>query len=163
MIKVIMTTWKSFMPISFAIFILSVSYGNFHSKIAFNNKAFAADIDPKANSILQEMSYYLGSKSKYSFKADIMFDDTLPSGQRLQISATEEVFVHKSDKVLINYISDVSSIKFWYDGNYVTLLDRNSNLYSQVAVSKSIDQVFDELLKLYEYSLPLPAGIIEPV
>ncbi|HVY55299.1 MAG TPA: hypothetical protein VHC46_06040, partial [Thermodesulfobacteriota bacterium] len=53
-----------------------------------HGSAYAQDtnpkIDPKAASILQEMSYYLGSKYEYTYKAEMMFDDVLESKQKIQ-------------------------------------------------------------------------------
>ncbi|MDA2919900.1 DUF2092 domain-containing protein [Desulfobacterota bacterium AH_259_B03_O07] len=175
MIEVVKRTWKGFVRFSLVLIIVSVSFGAVSSTIAFIKGASAADnkpnediiiedsistssgrdiIDQRADSLLKEMSYFLGSKLNYTFKAEIMFDNILSSGRKVQYSAEEKVFVQKPNKVYIEYISDLGGKKFWYDGNNLTLLDPISGLYSKVKVPNSIDQAFDEIWDEYEYSPP---------
>jgi hypothetical protein len=175
MIDLSLNIWKKFLQISIALFIVSVCFGNYPAIVAFHKNAFASEnkpqsdniiedsvstssdthkIDPKADSLLTEMSDFLGSKYKYTFKAEIMFDDILDSRRKLQRSASEKVFVQKPNKVYIEYISDVGGQKFWYDDSNVTILDLPGSLYSKIVVPNSINQAFDELLKRYDYSLP---------
>ncbi|MGE0368906.1 MAG: DUF2092 domain-containing protein, partial [Candidatus Dadabacteria bacterium] len=45
------------------------------------------NIDSESAAVLQSMSNYLGSRSDYSFKADIMYDEVLSSGQKVQYGA----------------------------------------------------------------------------
>lgn len=175
MIDLSLNVWKKSLQISLALFMVSVCIGNYPANVAFKKNAFASDnkpqgdniiedsvstssdihkIDPKADSLLKEMSDFLGTKYKYSFKAEIMFDDIIDSGRKLQRSASEKVFVQKTNKVYIEYISDVGGQKFWYDDSNVTILDLPRSLYSKIVVPTSIDQAFDELLKRYDYSTP---------
>lgn len=175
MIDLSLNVWKKSLQISLALFMVSVCIGNYPANVAFKKNAFASDnkpqgdniiedsvstssdihkIDPKADSLLKEMSDFLGTKYKYSFKAEIMFDDIIDSGRKLQRSASEKVFVQKTNKVYIEYISDVGGQKFWYDDSNVTILDLPRSLYSKIVVPNSIDQAFDELLKRYDYSTP---------
>jgi hypothetical protein len=176
MIDLSLNVWKKSLQISLALFMVSVCIGNYPANVAFKKNAFASDnkpqgdniiedsvstssdihkIDPKADSLLKEMSDFLGTKYKYSFKAEIMFDDVIDSGRKLQRSGSEKVFVQKTNKVYIEYISDVGGQKFWYDDSNVTILDLPRSLYSKIVVPNSIDQAFDELLKRYDYSTPL--------
>jgi hypothetical protein len=175
MIDLSLNVWKKSLQISLALFMVSVCIGNYPANVAFKKNAFASDnkpqgdniiedsvstssdihkIDPKADSLLKEMSDFLGTKYKYSFKAEIMFDDVIDSGRKLQRSGSEKVFVQKTNKVYIEYISDVGGQKFWYDDSNVTILDLPRSLYSKIVVPNSIDQAFDELLKRYDYSTP---------
>lgn len=175
MIDLSLNIWKKFPQISLALFIVSVCFGSCPAIFAISKNALASDnkpksdnviedtvptssdtdkIDPKADSLLREMSDLLGSKYKYTFKADIMFDEILDSGRKLQRSASEKVFVQKPNKVYIEYISDVGGQRFWYDDSNVTILDLPRSLYSKLVLPNSIDQAFDELLKTYDYSIP---------
>ncbi len=175
MIDLTLNIWKRLLQISLAFFIATVCFGNYPAIIAFNKNAIASDnqpesdyiiedsvstssqidkIDPKADSLLKEMSDFLGSKYKYTFKADIMYDEILDSGTKLQRSASEKVFVQKPNKVYIEYISDVSGQKFWYHDSNVTILDLPRGVYSKIVVADSIDPAFEGLLKQYNYSLP---------
>lgn len=175
MINLFLNIWNKLLQISLALFIVSVCFGNYPEMFAFNKNALASDnkpksdkiiedtvpagsdtdkIDPKADSLLKEMSYFLGSKYRYTFKADIMFDEILDSGRKLQRSALEKVFVQKPNKVYVEYIGDVGAQRFWYDDGNVTISDLPTGLYSKIVVPNTIDQAFDELLKQYNYSVP---------
>ena len=165
---------KGFMYILFA-FIIGIFWGELCTGSRFYKNAFAEDkkpivenivgdtpsagsgeniIDPKADSLLREMSYFLGSKYTYTFKAEMMFDKILSSGRRLQFSAEEKVFFQKPNKLQVDYISDDGGHKFWYDGQNLTFVDFTSNLYSRVVMPNTVDQFLNELLKEYGYSPP---------
>ena len=49
------------------------------------------NIDPRASEVLQNMSYFLGSKQEYTFKAEIMFDQLINQSRKIQYSAEEKV------------------------------------------------------------------------
>lgn len=175
MIDISLNSRKQFLQILLAILIVAICSGYYFPNAPFSKNAVASDnepqndktieyatpkgsetgkVDPRVDSLLKEMSDFLGSKYKYTFKADIMFDEILDSGRKLQTSGSEKVFVQKPNKVYIEYISDVGGQRFWYDDTNVTILDLPGNVYSKIAVPNSIDQVFDKLQKEYGYSLP---------
>lgn len=53
--------------------------------------AAALAIAPEADRALKEVGAYIGSASQFVFHADLTFDHVLPSGQKLQFSAAEEI------------------------------------------------------------------------
>ncbi len=170
--------WKRFLRISLAVFTLTVCFDLYPPISAFNKDVLASEngtdrdditedagstrsskrnIDQKAESLLGEMSDFLATKYRFTFKADIMFDEILDSGRKLQRSALEKVYVQKPNKLYIDYVSDVSAQELWYDVSSVTILDPPTGLYSKLVVPGSIDLTLDELLKRYDYSPPLSA------
>lgn len=176
MIDIIRSSWKNLLLISFVISILGFTYNYPNSKIELGKKVYAADskshkvkiskksdskstgetkIDPRTDSLLKEMAYYIGSKNNYTFKAEIMYDDILDSGRKLQISASEKVFLEKPNKVFIEYNSDNSATKLLYNDNNLTLLDLTTNLYSKIIAPGTNDKTFDQLLNVYGYAPPL--------
>lgn len=165
---------RGFMYIFFA-FIIGTFWGELCTSIEFCKNASAEDkkpieenvledttsagsgenvIDPQADSLLKEMSYFLGSKYNYTFKAEMMFDKILSSGRKLQFSAEENVFFQKPNKLQIDYISDDGGYKLWYDGQNLTFVDFTRNLYSKVVMTNTVYQILNELLKEYGYSPP---------
>ncbi len=117
--------------------------------------SYARDIDPKADEVLKKMSYYLGSKYEYTYKAEIMFDENNPIGMKLQNSAEQKVYVHKPNQIFIEYQSDIGGLKFWYNDSIATLLEFPSTQYSNVKLPSTIDQALKKLQKDYNFSLPL--------
>lgn len=114
-----------------------------------------SNIDPRTLSILREMTQFIGIKNNYTFKAELMYDNILDSGQKLQVTASEKVFLEKSDKVFIDYNGDYSAYKFLYNHDKVILLDTTTNLYTQVQAPETINATFDRLLKVYGFAPPL--------
>jgi len=119
------------------------------------NKLKSPIIDPKANVLLREMGSLLKAAKNFYFTAEIMFDDLLPSDQKLQFAAYEEISVEKPNRIFTEYLSDLGAKRFWYDGKTVTLLQGGSNYYSSVKAAPTIDKTLDELMKEYGFSPPL--------
>jgi hypothetical protein len=112
-------------------------------------------IDPKVDRLLREMGDLLKTAKHFSFDAEIMFDDLLPSDQKLQFAAYEEISVERPNRIFTEYLSDISSKRFWYNGKTMTLLDGNNNSYATVKAAPTIDKTLDDLMKEYRFSPPL--------
>jgi len=112
-------------------------------------------IDPRAKEILKKMSDYLKNARGFSFHADISFDEVLPSGLKLQFSATNKISVRRPNRIHASYDGDLDQRKFWYDGKSVTLLDTEENLYSTFAAPPEIDAAIDFAIEQYGLSVPL--------
>jgi hypothetical protein len=108
-------------------------------------------VDPKVSELLQKMGDLIKNSKEYSFHAEILYDDTLPSGQKIQFTAAQDVYVKRPDKVFTEYASDVESREFWYNGKSFTLLDRERNLYSTQKAEPTIDGTLVEIMKKYGY------------
>lgn len=109
-------------------------------------------IDPKVRELLQKTGDLIKNSREFSFHAEILYDDILPSGQKIQFAAAQDVDVKRPDKVLTKYQSDVESREFWYDGKSFTLLDRNKNLYSTAKAEPTIDGTLQEIINNYGYT-----------
>lgn len=110
------------------------------------------NIDQKAEKLLQEMSYFMGSKSQYTFKAEIMYDVVLESGQKVQYDASETVYLNKPDKFYVQYISDLGGYKIWYDAGKATLLEVPTNDFSITSLPQSVDQALNKLYEQYGFA-----------
>ena len=110
------------------------------------------DIEPRAAEILQNMSYFLGSKSTYTFKANAMFDVQIDSGQKIQYSAQEKIYLKKPDKFHIEYVSDLGGYKLWYDSGQLTMLEVPSNQFALTQLPGTVDQGLKKLLEEYGFS-----------
>ena len=146
---------KKLSRISLSIFIISLlctSYGTFF----LHNQAGAQDanpnIDPKAAGILQDMSYFMGSKFEYTYKAEMMFDDVLESKQKIQYNAEETVYIKKPDKFYVGYVTDLGGYKLWYDAGQATLLEVPMNDFSLTTLPASVDQALNKLKEEYQFT-----------
>jgi len=55
----------------------------------------APGVAERADRLLKQMGDYVGSAQQFTFHADIVFDHVLPSGQKLQYSASEDVALQR--------------------------------------------------------------------
>jgi hypothetical protein len=113
----------------------------------------AASLSPE--DLLRSMSMALADAGAYRFHAEVTFDQTLLSGQKLQFAGAADVTVKLPNEVAIDYRDDLSAKKFWYDGEKATLLDVPRAAYSEVALSGNVDDALRELQESYDLSLPL--------
>ena len=60
-------------------------------------------------------------RNSFTFHADIAFDHVLPSGQRLQYSASEDVALQRPGGS-VEWSGDLDNRQFWYDGTAVTCM-----------------------------------------
>jgi len=109
-------------------------------------------VDPKVDELLKKMGNLIKNSKEFSFHAEIQYDDILPSGQKLQFAAAQDVDVKRPNKVFAKYQSDVESREFWYDGENFTLLDRDKNLYSTAEAKPTIDKTLEEIMNKYGYT-----------
>jgi len=84
-----------------------------------------------------------------------MFDDHLPSGQKIQFAAAENVSVRRPDRIFVDYQSDIGSKKFWYNGKSVTLFAPAHNTYSTITAPSNIESTIELLMKDYGFTVPL--------
>jgi hypothetical protein len=114
-----------------------------------------AHIDPRANQLLRELSRYLVSAPEFSFHAEILYDEVLPSTQKLQFTASLDAAVRHPNHATLEYRGDLGAKRFWYDGRQITLLDPIHRVYAVVPSYPKIDTALDEAVLRLGLSVPL--------
>lgn len=112
-------------------------------------------IEPIAKQLMEKMGDFLNMSKQFSFHAEIMFDDHLPSGQKIQFAAAEDVSVRKPDRIYVDYQSDLASKKFWYNGKTITLLSPNDRTYSTINAPPNIESAIEVLINEHGFTVPL--------
>jgi hypothetical protein len=84
--------------------------------------ASAPVVSAQADDLLKQMSAYVGSAEQFTFHADITFDHVLPSGQKLQFSAIEDVALRRPGGLYVEWSGDLGDRQFWYEGKSATIL-----------------------------------------
>lgn len=112
-------------------------------------------IAEQAETQVKQMAAYIGSAPAFTFHADITFDHVLPSGQKLQFSAAEDVALERSGRLYIQWNSDLGHRQFWYDGKSVTLYDPSTPFYASEPAPPQLDAMLDKLLPQLDFSPPL--------
>ncbi len=118
-------------------------------------QAGAPAVSQQAERLLKELGAYIGSAQEFTFHADITFDHVLPSGQKLQFSAGEDVWLHRPGRVRVDWNGDLGARRFWYDGQTVTVWDPSKPFYASQAVPPTIDAMLETIVKELNFSPPL--------
>jgi len=109
----------------------------------------------QADRLLKEVGAYLGSAEQFTFHADITFDHVLPSGQKFQFSAAEEVVLQRPGRLYAEWNGDLGARQLWYDGKSVTVYDPATPFYASEAVAPEIDGMLDQLVPKLSFAPPL--------
>jgi hypothetical protein len=112
-------------------------------------------VAPQAIELLKQMAAYVGSAEQFTFHADVTFDHVLPSGQKLQFAATEDVALQRPNGLYVEWSGDLGDRQFWYDGNTVTLYDPATPFYASEPAPSDIDAMLNQLLPQLDFSPPL--------
>jgi hypothetical protein len=112
-------------------------------------------VAPAADRLLKEVGSYIGSAEAFIFHADITFDHVLPSGQKLQFAAAEDVVLQRPDHLYVEWNGDLGARQFWYDGKRVALYDPATPFYATAAAAPKIDAMLGELVPKLDFAPPL--------
>jgi len=115
----------------------------------------APAISEEADRLLKEVGAYIGSANDFTFRADINFDHVLPSGQKLQFSAVEEVVLKRPGRLYVEWNGDLGARQFWYDGKSVTVYDPATPFYASETAPPDIDTMLDQLVPKLDFAPPL--------
>ncbi len=94
---------------------------------------------PDPQTILREMADFLKSQGQFSFRAVITDDQVYPGGNKLQYGLDLEVFARRPDKLRINGRGDLENHEFFYDGETLTMYNKDKNLHATAPMPPTID------------------------
>jgi hypothetical protein len=117
--------------------------------------AGAPAVAEQADRLLKEVGTYIGSAEEFTFHADITFDHVLPSGQKLQFSAAQEVVLQRPGHLYVEWNGDLGARQLWYDGKSITVYDPATPFYAREAAPPEIDGMLDKLITQLNFSPPL--------
>jgi hypothetical protein len=129
--------------------------GGLTPALAQNTPPSAPAVSQQADLLLKQMAAYVGSAEQFTFHADITFDHVLPSGQKLQFSATEDVALQRPGGLYVEWSGDLGDRQFWYDGKSVTLYDPSTPFYASESAPAELDGMLARLLPQLNFSPPL--------
>lgn len=95
------------------------------------------------------------SAQEFTFHADITFDHVLPTGQKLQYAAAEDVALRRPGQLYVGWTGDLGDRQFWDDGKSITLFDPATPFYASEAVPADIDGMLDKVTAELDFSPPL--------
>jgi hypothetical protein len=139
-----------------AVLAFAVSLGC--NRAAEPQPAVAETVDPAQT--LRKMSDTLAHARQLTFKATRQLDAALVDGNDIAESAQIEVAVSRPRMVRASAVSPAGVRRFYADGQNVSLLDENMNLYATVPMSGTIDDVVGKLDEQYGFTPPLAEFVL---
>ncbi len=112
--------------------------------------------EASAKKMLKAMSDYMTAQKNISFKYDATFEVVTKDDQKLALLSSGDVTLNRPDKIRATRSGGFADIEFLFDGKTLTLVGKNANLYTQVDLPGTVDNLVDELRE--KYHRPLPAA-----
>jgi hypothetical protein len=101
------------------------------------------------------MADYLRAQPHFTVEAELLFDEVLPSGQKLQLAGTAGIAPSRPAGLYAEQVSDLGGRRFWYDGKRVTLLDPDTGFYAAADAAPTVDGMLAGLVQQLGFSPPL--------
>jgi hypothetical protein len=112
-------------------------------------------VAPQADAILSKVCSLLKSSDSFSFHADILFDQLLPSQVKVQFAAAMDYAVQRPDELAVVYDSDIGAKRIWYHGKTLTIYDPPHAVYATATVPDSVQEMFEYMAQNYHLTMPL--------
>jgi hypothetical protein len=108
----------------------------------------------EARELFKAMSDYLAARTALSFDFDSSLEVVTTEGQKLAIANSGTVALQRPDKLHATRVGGFAAIEAAFDGTTLRIHGRNANLYSEVELPGSIDDLIDTLRDTYGRPLP---------
>jgi len=122
--------------------------------LAVPSMVFADVTDAKR--LLKAMSDHLAAQKALSFEYDAALEIVTTEDQKIALASSGSVVLNRPDKIRTTRAGGFVDVETFFDGDLLTILGKNENVYAQAAVPGTIDELIDELRTTYDR--PLPAG-----
>lgn len=112
-------------------------------------------VEDGAVDALKEMSAFLTSAATLEVHGVGSLDVVTNDGQRIQLDGSTTYKIRKPNGFVIDYVSDVKSRRFIYDGKNFTVYSPKLGYYSTVAAPATNREVLQTIYDKFGISLPL--------
>lgn len=112
--------------------------------------------DARARALLKSMSDYIGSLGSIDTTVDTELEVVTPEMEKIAFTSTSHLRMQRPDKVRLERTGGYVVVEFLFDGQAFTVRDRADNLYAQVAMQGTTDQLVDALQN--QLGLTVPAA-----
>lgn len=121
----------------------------------------AVGVDPAAGELLRQMSDSLRSAKALSVHAEIVYDEVLGSGRKLQFAAALDAALRRPDRLAVDFRSDLGGKQLWYDGKVFTLLDLSAEVFATEPAPPTTEATLAKLAAEQGLSFPLADLVVE--
>jgi len=109
-----------------------------------------------AKKLLKAMSNYMASQKAISFGFDATLEVITKDNQKLALASSGAVTLNRPGKIRATRAGGHADVEMLFDGKTLTLFGKNANLYTQINVPGTLDNLVDVLRE--KYKRPLPAA-----
>lgn len=110
--------------------------------------------ETEAKDLLKRMSNYLGAQKAISFSFDADLEVVTQEQQKLLLASSGRIELGRPDKIRVTRTGGFADVEMSFDGKTVTLLGKNANLYTQVEVPGTVENLIDALRDKLGHPLP---------
>jgi len=109
-----------------------------------------------AKRILKGMSDYLVAQKAIAFEYDATLEIVTEDAQILALASSGTVVLNRPNRIRATHVGGFANVEMFFDGNTLTVLGKNLNVYAQAAAPGTIAQLIDDLT--VKHNKPLPAS-----
>lgn len=131
--------------------VLLASASIFSATLAQADEAYAMET-------LDKMSSYLGAQTAIAFDYQATLDIVTTDEQKLSIASSGSVELERPDKLHVTRKGGFAAVEIGFDGQTLTALNIEENVYGQEEVPGTIGNLIDTLRE--KFNRPLPAADI---
>src|SRR3954451_25408075 len=121
--------------------------------IGFGAPVARAD-EADAKGMLKAMSDYLVAQKTISFGYDTNFEVVTKDHQKFLLASSGAIDLNRPDKFRANRSGGFDRLEMVCDGRTLTLLRKDTNVYTQVDIPGTLDHLVDELRDKYQRPVP---------
>lgn len=112
--------------------------------------------ESEARALLKGMSDFLSSHEAMAADFDSTLEVVTNDGQKLGLASSGSIALARPNRVRATRHGGFVDVETVFDGTTLTLLGKQVNVYTQIALPGTIDHLIDELR--HTYGRPLPAA-----
>jgi hypothetical protein len=112
--------------------------------------------DTQAKALFKAMSDYLAAQTRISFDVDSTLEVVTTQKQKIALASSGQVVMSRPDKLHITRVGGFSNTEVIFDGNTMTIFNKDPKQYVQVTEHGTIDNMVDVIRE--KYNKPIPAA-----
>jgi hypothetical protein len=120
--------------------------------LAAGPAAYADETDAK--NLLMAMSEYLGAQDRIAFSFVSDLEVVTNDLQKIAFVSSGTVRLERPDKIHATRTGGFTAMEVFYDGSSLTVLDSLENVYAEVAVAGTLDELIDTLRAEHQVHAP---------
>ena len=106
-------------------------------------QAQSASIAPEAKQILKASTDFLASQQRFTADTRNTLEIVFKSGQKIEFNSTGRQSIQRPNKLRAERTGDLIDQVFVYDGQSLTLLNPQQNIFAQVAAPGTLEEMLD--------------------